>query len=201
MQSIRALARAAPRASSRLTTNITRSAIRPAFAAPFRLQTPRAIIAAFSTSRRAFDASAQELVIKLNSELELEQQNADGQQVGSDGNVEAFLSSTDWQLHDTEGEQIVRLSKKYEDELVEVRFTIADWANSYEGEETDEILADEEEEIGDGQSGGANTKGAVNQGRTTGGNFKVAPEDNVAPGDREEMADSEVRIEQLHYTS
>lgn len=194
MQSIRALARAAPRASSRITTSFTRSTLRPSFAAPLRSQAPRAITAAFSTSRPVFDASAEELVAKLRSELDIEQQNTDSQQTGSDSNVNAFLSSTDWQLHDTEGEQIVKLSKKYENELIEVRFTIADWANSYEGEESDEILGDEEEEIGDAQSGGANTKGAVNQGRTSGGNFKVAPEDNVAPGDREEMADQEVRF-------
>jgi len=194
MQSIRALARAAPRASSRITTSFTRSALRPSFTAPLRLQAPRAITAAFSTSRPVFDASAEELVAKLQSELSIEQQNSGSEQTGSDSNVNAFLSSTDWQLHDIEGEQIVKLSKKYENELVEVRFTIADWANSYEGEDGDEILGDEEEEIAEGQSGGASTKGAVNQGRTSGGNFKVAPEDNVAPGDREDMADPEVRL-------
>ena len=43
----------------------------------------------------------------------------------------------------------------------------------------------------DGQSGGANTKGAVNQGRTSGGNIKVAPEDSVAPADRPELADDQ----------
>ena len=38
------------------------------------------------------------------------------------------------------------------------------------------------------QSGGANTKGAINAGRTKGGNFKIAPEDRVAPSDREDLA-------------
>lgn len=41
------------------------------------------------------------------------------------------------------------------------------------------------------QSGGANTKGAINAGRTKGGNFNIAPEDRVAPGDREDLADDE----------
>lgn len=36
------------------------------------------------------------------------------------------------------------------------------------------------------QSGGGNTKGAINQGRTKGGNFAVAPEDSIAPSDRAE---------------
>ena len=41
------------------------------------------------------------------------------------------------------------------------------------------------------QSGGANTKGAINQGRTKDGNINVAPEDRVAPADREELMDDE----------
>lgn len=43
--------------------------------------------------------------------------------------------------------------------------------------------------VGDGQSGGANTKGAINQGNTRDGNIRVAPEDRVAPADREELND------------
>ena len=41
------------------------------------------------------------------------------------------------------------------------------------------------------QSGGANTKGAINTGRTKGGNINIAPEDRIAPADREEFADDE----------
>ena len=37
----------------------------------------------------------------------------------------------------------------------------------------------------DTQSGGANTKGSINQGNTQGGNFRVAPEDSVASSDQE----------------
>ena len=86
------------------------------------------------------------------------------------------------------------MSRKYEGELIEVRFTIADFNTPYEGENesADEALMDEEEELGEGQSGGASTKGAINQGKTSGGNFKVAPEDDVAPADREDLRDSEV---------
>lgn len=43
----------------------------------------------------------------------------------------------------------------------------------------------------EGQSGGANTKGAINQGRTSAGNIRVAPEDDIAPADRPELADEE----------
>lgn len=41
------------------------------------------------------------------------------------------------------------------------------------------------------QSGGANTKGSVNQGKTAGGNIKMAPEDDIAPGDRDELRSDE----------
>ena len=41
------------------------------------------------------------------------------------------------------------------------------------------------------QSGGGNSKGTINQGRTAGGNFNVAPEDSIAPADREELMDDE----------
>lgn len=41
------------------------------------------------------------------------------------------------------------------------------------------------------QSGGANTKGIINQGKTKGGNIRVAPEDSIAPADREELMDED----------
>jgi len=190
MHSFRALARAAPRATARLTASSTRASIRPAFTSSIKTQTPRAFAAAFSTSRPTFDASAQELAAKLASELQLESENAD--QTASDSNVQSFLSKSDWQLHDVDGEQIVKLSRKFEDELIEVRFSIADFNNPYpEHEDADEALMDEDMEFGEHQSGGANSKGAINQGNSADGNFKIAPEDNVAPADREGLRDEE----------
>ena len=195
MHSFRALARAAPRATARLTASSTRASIRPAFTSFIRTKTPRALTAAFSTSRPVFDASAQELAAKLTSELQLESENADAAQTASDSNVQNFLSRTDWQLHDVDGEQIVKLSRKFEDELIEVRFTIADFNNPYpEHEDADEALMDDEMDYPEGQSGGAHTKGAINQGNSRDGNFKVAPEDNIAPADREGLRDHEVRL-------
>ena len=41
------------------------------------------------------------------------------------------------------------------------------------------------------QSGGANSKGTINQGRTKDGNINIAPEDRVAPADRHELVDDE----------
>jgi complement component 1 Q subcomponent-binding protein len=193
MHSFRALARAAPRATARLTSSSARASIRPAFTNSIRTQAPRAITAAFSTSRPTFDASSQELAAKLTSELSIESENAES--TASDSNVQNFLGRTDWQLHDVDGEQIVKLSRKFEDELIEVRFTIADFNNPYpEHEDADEALMDDEMDFPEGQSGGAHTKGAINQGSRGDGNFKVAPEDSIAPADREGLRDEEVRL-------
>lgn len=64
----------------------------------------------------------------------------------------------------------------------------------------DPAMYDEDEHPSDmpesAQSGGANTKGAVSQGRTSGGNIRVAPEDDIAPADRDELRDSEDGQEQ-----
>jgi len=46
------------------------------------------------------------------------------------------------------------------------------------------------------QSGGATTKGSVNQGRTSGGNIRVAPEGRNAPADRPELDDESGADEQ-----
>nr|OQO31950.1 hypothetical protein B0A51_00290 [Rachicladosporium sp. CCFEE 5018] len=177
MQSLRAIARAAPRATSRITSSSIRTSIRPSWTScstPLRTQSP-CLAAAFSTSRRTFDASSTELAAKLQSELQLESENAETT-VGSNGNVEAFFNDTDWKLHETDGETVVKLSRNYEGELIE---------------SSDEALMDEEDELAEGQSGGANSKGAINQGKTGGGNFKVAPEDDVAPADRDELRSAE----------
>ncbi len=57
----------------------------------------------------------------------------------------------------------------------------------------DKALYDEDSEDlpTEGQSGGAQSKGTINQGRTKGGNINVAPEDGLAPADRPELADDE----------
>jgi complement component 1 Q subcomponent-binding protein len=55
--------------------------------------------------------------------------------------------------------------------------------------EEDSAMYDDVDEIVDGQSGGASTKGSINQGNKADGNFRVAPEDRVAPADREELDD------------
>jgi complement component 1 Q subcomponent-binding protein len=57
----------------------------------------------------------------------------------------------------------------------------------------DSSLMDEMDDPADipesAQSGGANTKGSISQGRRSDGNIRVAPEDRIAPADREELDD------------
>lgn len=76
---------------------------------------------------------------------------------------------------------------------VRITFSVADLSNiDSEADSTfnERVEFDDEDPSDmDGQSGGANTKGAINQGRTSGGNIKVAPEDSIAPADRPELAD------------
>jgi len=70
-----------------------------------------------------------------------------------------------------------------------VTFSIADF-NSQEVD-PDEAAEDEalyDEDLPENtQSGGANTKGSVSHGKTKGGNIQVAPEDDIAPADRDEL--------------
>ena len=86
---------------------------------------------------------------------------------------------------------------------IQVTFSVAD-LNNFDQEqeeiEQDRALYDDEADMEsvptDTQSGGANTKGSVNRGRTPGGNIKVAPEDSVAPADRGELVDDESAIDE-----
>lgn len=201
MMSLRALTRALPRTTSRLTA--TRTSLRPALQTAAKTSTfpiSRTTASAFSTSLRRNDATAQELAAKLSSEMQLESEN-EASAAGSESAtaVQKFLDEGIWEVHDTPGEQEVTLTRKYEDELITVQFSIVDFNTPMmeHDQEDDDALMDEEDEASmESQSGGANTKGAINQGRTQGGNFKVAPEDEIAPADREEMRDQEVRRHQ-----
>ncbi|KAK4696752.1 hypothetical protein P7C71_g1214, partial [Lecanoromycetidae sp. Uapishka_2] len=79
---------------------------------------------------------------------------------------------------------------------IRVSFSIADLnAMNDDADEYGEDKALYDEDPGEipesAQSGGANTKGIINQGRTKGGNISIAPEDRVAPADREELAEDE----------
>ncbi|KAI6807850.1 hypothetical protein KC367_g6101 [Hortaea werneckii] len=196
MMSLRAFARAAPRITSRINSTTATASFRPALqSAITRSSASSQLPRCFSTSFRRSDDAAQELAAKLHQEIQLEtEENASP--ADSDSNIAAFTSQNPhWSIHDIPGEQEVTLTRKYDDETITVSFNIVDFNTpAYEQEEADEAQMDEEESDFaqmDHQSGGGNTKGAINQGRTSAGNFKVAPEDNVAPADRDGLRSEE----------
>ena len=191
----RAVFRVLPRTTSRLASFTTRTAFKPAFQLPLRQNASliqSASRAAFTTTTVRQDSVSQELAVKLENEIRLEEENADAQH-DSDAGVNEFLAKNDfWTLTADEGQQDVVLSRSYDDEIITVSFSIVDFNGSamgLENEDADDALYDEEEELGTAQSGGANTKGSINKGGTANANFKVAPEDSIAPADREELKD------------
>lgn len=91
-------------------------------------------------------------------------------------------------MEDKAGNQEVVLTRSFGDEKIRLTFTTADLNNNVPGEDMVEDGAFDDADM-DVQSGGANTKGAINQGKTADGNVRVAPEDRIAPADREELED------------
>lgn len=191
MLSFRSIARSAPRSFARLSTK----AARPALFKPVTVQAawrtasaPR-LASAFHTSIPRYEVQ-DALVVKLENELNLEDDVGEPESYSE--NIKDYLENSPYEVKDVAGQEEVVLTRKYNNENIRVTFTIADINEPQITDEDieDPAMYDEEADI-DAQSGGANSKGSVNQGRTPGGNFKVGPEDKVAPADREELQDEE----------
>ncbi|KAI9735986.1 MAG: hypothetical protein M1834_001452 [Cirrosporium novae-zelandiae] len=197
--SIRSFTRSVPRSFAR---TFTASAGRPIVARlqPRLLQTswkqtaiPRT--ATFSTFQPRLQKAGEvdeELSAKFESELQLENDARDPDEMPA--NVKDFIENGPFEIVDIPGQEEVALKRTFGNEQITVRFSVAD-LNSMDQDPDqfaeDKALYDEEDMDMDAQSGAANTKGAINQGRKEDGNFKVAPEDSVAPADRPEIADEE----------
>jgi len=135
----------------------------------------------------------EELVAKLESEYNVESNSRDAEEVDFSQTVKDYLDNSPFQIHDAPGHEEVVLTRKFNEEEIRVTFSISDLTNEnlqQDQMEEDRAMFDESEDM-DVQSGGANTKGSVNQGSTSGGNVRVAPEDSVAPADRPELQDEE----------
>ncbi|KAL8651563.1 MAG: hypothetical protein Q9226_004645 [Calogaya cf. arnoldii] len=154
----------------------------------------RPSFAAFSTSRTVREQEGQvdqELSAKLDSELRVEKDTRDSETLPP--SLQHYLDSSPFKLEDKPGQEEVALTRKFGDESIRITFTIAD-LNNMDQDDADQFGEDpalSDEDAADAaatnvQSGGANTKGSINQGRTEGGNFAVAPEDSIAPSDRAE---------------
>lgn len=204
----RTLLRPLPRTSARIAQcpYSTRSLVNSALRSSIRQQTPRTAQwisrATFSSSSRHFDNVSQELAVKLTNEIALEEENTEAQ-ADSDASVKRFLGENDfWSLEAPEGSQDVLLRRQYDDELITVGFSIVDFNSTaipLDADEADDSFLDEEEEIAREQSGGANSKGAINQGGSKNPNFKLAPEDSIAPADREDMMNEDVCSPSLYF--
>ncbi|KAF1946570.1 regulatory protein-like protein suaprga1 [Clathrospora elynae] len=192
MLALRNLARTAPRSAARLSTKAVRpqpsllrqtTAFQPAWAAPI----PR-LTASFHMSARRQDSGVnEELVAKLQSEISMEEDMKEDEDFSA--NIREYMENSPFKLEDVDGNQEIVLTRTYNDEKISVTFTTADLNNNSPSEELAEDNAMYDDADMDVQSGGANTKGAVSQGRTQDGNIRVAPENSVSPADREELED------------
>ncbi|KAF2470411.1 regulatory protein-like protein suaprga1 [Lindgomyces ingoldianus] len=197
MFTLRNLARSAPRSVARLSTKAARpqsslfrqaAAIQPSWTRAV----PR-LTYAFHTSavRRQESNVNEELVAKLQNEISMEEDMKEDEDLSA--NIKEYLESSPFEIEDKPGHQEIVLTRTFGDEKIRVTFSTADLNNHVPNadEMEDQAMYDEgvDDIIGESQSGGANTKGAVNQGRTQDGNVRVAPEDRIAPADREDLDD------------
>ncbi|CZR64197.1 related to mitochondrial acidic matrix protein [Phialocephala subalpina] len=167
MFSIRSFARAAPRTISRLSTSTLRTqSARPVSLLQSAWRPARTqCVAAFSTStmRRSEGEGDAELVAKLESEIQMENEmKEDG---GIPTSVKDYLENGPFEIIDTPGQEDVVLTRTFGDEKIKITFSIAD-LNSLdpEADYQDRAMADENED-------------GINEGE--GKNFKVAPEDQI----------------------
>jgi complement component 1 Q subcomponent-binding protein len=191
MLSLRNIARTAPRAA-RFT-----KAIRPqtslfrqtaAFQPAWSQAAPKLTSSFHISAIRRQDGSAnEELVAKLQSEISMEEDMKEDDDLSA--NIKEYLENSPFELEDKAGNQEVILTRTFGDEKIRIIFTTADLNNNVNPEDALEDQAMYDDADMDVQSGGANTKGAINQGNTQDGNIRVAPEDRIAPADREELED------------
>ncbi|KAF7681389.1 mitochondrial glycoprotein [Alternaria burnsii] len=191
MMSLRNLARSAPRSATRFSTKAVRpqSSLRQAFQpAAWAAPIPR-LTASFSMSaaRREDSGTNEELVAKLQSEISMEEGMKEDEDLSH--NIKEYLENSPFEIEDKAGNQEVVLTRTFNDEKIRITFTTADLNSNLPGEDMADDSAMYDDADMDVQSGGANTKGAINQGRTQDGNLRVAPEDRIAPADREELED------------
>jgi len=139
-----------------------------------------------SAVRRQDDGASEELVAKLQSEISMEEGMKEDEDLSA--NIKDYLENSPFEIEDKPGNQEIVLTRTYNDEKIRITFSTSDLNNN----QADELVEDNaiyDDADMDVQSGGANTKGSINQGRTQDGNVRVAPEDRIAPADREELED------------
>lgn len=89
-------------------------------------------------------------------------------------NIKEYLENSPFELEDKPGNQDVVLTRTFGDEKIRITFTTADLDNNAAEDLAEDSAMYDDADI-EGQSGGANSKGAVTQGTTQDGNVRVAP--------------------------
>lgn len=194
MLALRNLARSTPRSAARLSTK----AIRPqpslfrqaAVFHPSWTQAAPKLVSSFHMSalRRQEESSGinEELVAKLQSEISMEEDMNQDDDLAA--NIKEYLDNSPFKIEDKPGHQDVVLTRTFGDEKIRVTFSTADLNNNVNEEFEESAYDDVDLET---QSGGANTKGAVSQGRTSDGNVRVAAEDGVSDQEIEDDLEGE----------
>lgn len=157
--------------------------------------------AAFSTvQRRMAEGEVNgELAAKIDSELAMEKEMRDPDSMPE--HLKEYLDNSPFKIQDTAGQEEVILMRTFGDEKIKVSFSIDDLnhvdedADQMQDNAMEDEFDDPTDMPTDTQSHGANTKGAVNQGRKGDGNIAVAPEDSISAADHgdggEESMDGE----------
>ncbi|KAF5677967.1 mitochondrial acidic matrix protein [Fusarium heterosporum] len=127
MFSARNIARSAPRVVARLSGAALRQTARPsAFVKASSALRPAQ--SAFSTTvfRKAAEADG-ELLAKLESEIKIEEDMKASEQ--DPASIKDFLNNSAFELIDTPGQEVVKLTRTYGEEKITVSFSIADITN------------------------------------------------------------------------
>ncbi|MCJ1429759.1 hypothetical protein MMC29_007674 [Sticta canariensis] len=216
MLSLRSFTRAVPRSFSSVSAQCSRQTLTTVRRSSLLQQSTKLVsrqkFVAFSTSRSVWAQKGQgssqseqavwaekgqvdqELAAKLQSELELEKGMRDSEKLPA--NLQDYLDRSDLNIKDVAGQDRIVLTRQFGDELIKISFSIADVVPPEQDPDTyadDKAQFDEDEsDLADTQSGGAQSKGTIAQGRTKDRNFNAASVDGVAPGDRLELGDDEL---------
>ncbi|RDW84918.1 hypothetical protein BP6252_02508 [Coleophoma cylindrospora] len=172
MLSIRSFSRAAPRTVSRLANS---SIKRQASAKSSLLQQSTALswkptrtsqfAASFSSAARRYKAAGdEELIAKIESEIQLENEMKEADPMPA--SITEYLENGPFKIEDVPGQEDVVLTRKFGNEDIRITFSIADLNMDPENDYEDRGLADEDMDSDN-----------INQGNPK--SFKQAPEDSL----------------------
>ncbi len=130
---------------------------------------------------------------KLQSEVAIEEDMNEDEDLSA--NIKEYLENSPFDLRDQPGHEEVVLSRTFGDEKIHITISTADLNNNNPTDELAEDNAMYDDADIETQSGGATTKGAIDQGRTPDGNIRVAPDDRQVPGQQNELDEEDYEEE------